>query len=113
MFFDKEKTDKIYKRTYIQVFGYIILFFSALILNEIIILNFCGLNKNTFTNIALRGKLDFYSFKGLNDNEYEDDNISEEEINDELNTNNTINIISIIEIIFRVYKLLFLFFVYR
>ena len=83
MFFDKEKTEKIYKRTYIQVIGYIILFLAALILNEIIILNFCGLNKNTFTNIALRGKLDFYSFKGINsDNEYEEDDSSEGEIND-------------------------------
>ena len=37
--------DKILKRFYWQTVGFAILFFGALILNEIIIFNFCGLNK--------------------------------------------------------------------
>ena len=37
--------DKILKRFYWQTIGFAILFFGALILNEIIIFNFCGLNK--------------------------------------------------------------------
>ena len=36
------------KRSFYQTIGYAILFFGALILNEIIIFNCCGFNKNTF-----------------------------------------------------------------
>ena len=49
---------KFLKRAYYQTIGYAILFIGALILNEIIIFNCCGFNKNTFSNISLRGKLD-------------------------------------------------------
>ena len=51
------------KRTIFQFFGYIILFFAALILNEIIVLNFCGFNKNTHENIILRSKNDLVSLE--------------------------------------------------
>ena len=46
------------QRAYFQTIGYAFLLFGALILNEIIIFNCCGFNKNTFSNINLRGKLD-------------------------------------------------------
>jgi len=44
--------DKILKRLYYQSIGYIFLFFGALILNEMIIFNCCGLNN--FTSIEMR-----------------------------------------------------------
>ena len=50
--------DNFLRRAYFQTIGYAFLFIGALILNEIIILNFCGFNKNTFSNINLRGKID-------------------------------------------------------
>ena len=50
--------DRFLTRAYFQTIGYVFLFFGALILNEIIILNFCGFNRNTFSYINLRGKLD-------------------------------------------------------
>ena len=52
---DKEKK---LKRTYIQLSGYLIIFLATLILNEIIYLNFCGFNRNTFERISFRGNLD-------------------------------------------------------
>ena len=59
--FDKSKDfiiDNVIKRNIYQLFGYFLLFFASLILNEIIILNFYGFNKNTFERITFRGKLD-------------------------------------------------------
>ena len=38
--------------------GYVILFISALILDEVIILNFCGFNKNTFLRISLKAQIE-------------------------------------------------------
>ena len=66
---DKEiyNKDKIIYRVFFQYIGYIILFIAAFILNEIIILNFCGFNNNIYSKISLRGKkdsekiLEFYS----------------------------------------------------
>ena len=57
--------EKIIKRTIIQSIGYFILFFSSLIINEIIIFNFCDLNTNTFDTISFRGELDSSSMKEL------------------------------------------------
>ena len=57
--------DKIIKRTIIQSIGYLILFFASFIMNEIIIFNFCDLNKNTFDTISFRGDLDSCSIKEL------------------------------------------------
>ena len=52
---------KFLKRAYYQTIGYAILFVGALILNEIIIFNCCGFNKNTSSKITLRGKIDSIS----------------------------------------------------
>ena len=50
--------NKILKRFYWQTIGFAILFFGALILNEIIIFNFCGLNKFTIGKINKRGEFE-------------------------------------------------------
>ena len=77
---------KIIKRTIIQSIGYLILFFASFIINEIIIFNFCDLNKNTFDTISSRGDLDFCSMKELeryNSNSYEELAIDNENGTDE------------------------------
>ena len=90
--------DKIIKRTIIQSIGYLILFFASLIMNEIIILNFFGLNKNTFDKISFRGEIDSnninelehynsYDFDGL-ENDKEDDNLIEVNTNKNENEKN-------------------------
>ena len=53
--FNKEK---ILTRVLFQSIGYIIIIISALILNEIIILNFLGFNENIRSNIATRSMTD-------------------------------------------------------
>ena len=66
LFEDKDKKifnkENIIKRFIIQSVGYLILFFGSLILNEIIILNFWGFNKNTYSVISLRGALDSINY---------------------------------------------------
>ena len=84
-YFLGEKDDDIskkLKRTAFQLIGYIIIFFAALILNEIIIFNFCGLNKNTFEIISFRGKLDSSYLNGrtLSGRSINDDNYSESDV---------------------------------
>ena len=64
--------------------GYVILFFGALILNEIIVLNFLGFNTNTFLNIAKRSENDSYAL--LNINNENDSSISETPFDDSLET---------------------------
>ena len=65
----------ILKRFFFQSFGYIILFFAALILNEIIILNFWGCSQNTFLNISSRSKMDSLALVNFgNDNEIINEN---------------------------------------
>ena len=49
---------KILTRVLFQSIGYIVINISALILNEIIILNFLGFNKNIRSNISSRSFLD-------------------------------------------------------
>ena len=63
------KKDEVLKRFLIQLIGYIILFFGALILNEILILNFCGFNTNIYLNISKRSKTDVLSSYTNNDDE--------------------------------------------
>ena len=53
--FNKEK---ILTRVLFQSIGYIIIIISALILNEIIILNFLGFNENILSNISTRSMTD-------------------------------------------------------
>ena len=74
-----EKKDKIIKRTIIQSIGYIILFVGALIINEIIILNFCGFDENIFDKICKRGRIDLIPLNQTEDKGLEDD-ISIEEV---------------------------------
>ena len=67
----------------IGILGFIIVIFGALILNEIIILNFFGLNENTYSNISARGRIDSINNQGLthngtNDDDEDDNNINEE-----------------------------------
>ena len=59
---------EILKRFEFQMIGYIILFIGALILNEIIVLNFCGFNTNTYLNILARSKNDSFLININNDN---------------------------------------------
>ena len=89
---NEEKKEKIIKRTIIQSFGYIILFFASLIMNEIIIFNFFGLNKNTFDTISSRGELDSSRMEELErcssealegiENGNENDNLIEANLNE-------------------------------
>ena len=51
--------DKIVPRSLFQFIGYIIIIISALILNEILVLNFLGFNKNIRSNISSRSEIDF------------------------------------------------------
>ena len=53
-----DKKEKKILRSICQLAGYIILFFSALILDEIIILNFFGFSRNTFYEISSRATID-------------------------------------------------------
>ena len=55
-----------------QIFGYIILLIAALILNEIIVFNFWGLNTNTYLNIMQRSKNDSIALLNVN-NENDDE----------------------------------------
>ena len=66
--------DKILERTYIQAIGYGILFFASLILNEIIIFNFFGLNKNTKRKITIRAELDSCILRDVDNYSEETDN---------------------------------------
>ena len=71
--------DKIVQRTIYQIIGYTIILITALILNEIIILNFCGLNKNTYSKISIRGEIDASNFIELSNKE---DNTTDESIDE-------------------------------
>ena len=82
-FFGKEDAEiiKKLKRIAFQFIGYFLIFIAALILNEIIVFNFCDLNRNTFEKISLRGKLDsIYNDDNLSDGKIIDDNDCESEI---------------------------------
>ena len=82
----KEKTEELRKRVIIETIGYIILFFGALILNEIIVLNCLGLNIDTYKEISNRGIIDSY-IEELGPNVNNDDNNSEGENELESNSN--------------------------
>ena len=75
--YEKINRKNILKRFYWQTVGFTILFFGALILNEIIIFNFCGLNKYTFGKINKRGEFEAGTLMQINST---DDNCSIEEI---------------------------------
>jgi drug/metabolite transporter (DMT)-like permease len=64
--------NEILKRFLYQIFGYIILLIAALILNEIIVFNFWGLNTNTYLKIMQRSKNDSIALLNVN-NENDDE----------------------------------------
>jgi drug/metabolite transporter (DMT)-like permease len=64
--------EEILERFLYQIFGYIILLIAALILNEIIVFNFWGLNTNTYLNIMQRSKNDSIALLNVN-NENDDE----------------------------------------
>ena len=78
IFFIKEvfNKEKLLERVLYQSIGYIIIIISALILNEIIILNFLGLNKNIHSSISSRSMLDVDGTFGLRD-EVEESEVNE------------------------------------
>ena len=80
-----EKKEKAFKRTYIQLIGYVIIFFAALILDEAIILNFCGFNRNTFSRISVRAQLDTIRELSVCTENDEDEKIIEDETKKEVN----------------------------
>jgi hypothetical protein len=71
LIFNSQKTyivndkDNILERFYYQSFGYVFLFFGSLILNEIIVFNFCGLNDFTFKKMSERAKSDVIDYPEL------------------------------------------------
>ena len=78
-----------------EITGYIMIILGALILNEIIIINICGLSENTYLRITVRGRLEYSSFEDLshiiddengNPNQNENENENENE-NDNLTDN--------------------------
>jgi drug/metabolite transporter (DMT)-like permease len=75
--------DNLRKRYIFEFIGYAILFFGALILNEIIIFNFFGLNIDTVSTIRQRGKLDSFDIQNIvpnNPDNDDNDNNSEGEL---------------------------------
>jgi hypothetical protein len=75
-----------------EITGYIMIILGALILNEIIIINICGLSENTYLRITVRGRLEYSSIEDLshiiddenrnpnqneNENENENDNLTD------------------------------------
>lgn len=91
-FIFNKKENHIGKNEFIIGFiGFIIVILGAVILNEIIILNFFGLNENTYSNISDRGRIDSFNNQELapnagNDDDDDDNNINEAEY--ELISNN-------------------------
>lgn len=84
-FLDPDNSENNIKRYIYELVGYLIIIFGAFILNEFIILNFWGLNENTYSKICYRGRLDYNSFDDLTPNE------SEETFNN-TSTNNEVEI---------------------
>ena len=68
-FLDSDRRENNIKRYLYELLGYTIIIISALILNEIIVLNFWGFNENTYKNIIDRGNIDFNlgAFDGADD----------------------------------------------
>ena len=77
LFFDSANDhipEQILERFCYQMIGYIIIFIGALILNEIIVLNFCGFNTNTNLYIVKGNKKDQSISKNIiNDNDHDND----------------------------------------
>ena len=89
IFLDEDQTTRNIIRYILEFVGSIIIIFGALILNEIIILNFFGLNENTSINISYRGTLDLMLQTNNNNNTDETitDAYSPNETEDEISSN--------------------------
>ena len=59
IFLEDDRSHKNLYRYFFEFIGHIIIIIGASILNELIILNFFGLNENTYEKISERGSLDF------------------------------------------------------
>ena len=59
IFLEDDRSNKNIYRYFFEFIGHIIIILGASILNELIILNFLGLNENTYEKISERGSLDF------------------------------------------------------
>ena len=88
--FEDKSADNIVIRFIFQIIGFILIILGALILNEIIILNFCGLNENTYSNISNRGKLDSEAMEELAPN-VDNDDVDDDNNNDNIKDNININ----------------------
>ena len=64
-FLDDDRNSNNIKRYIYELIGFLIIIFGALILNEIIILNFLGLSDNTYSKIVYRSSLDFINFEAI------------------------------------------------
>ena len=67
-----DNKEKSLKRLYYQSIGYLFLFFASLILNEIIVFNFWGLNDFTFIKMSERVKSDAIQLELTNLNDISD-----------------------------------------
>ena len=85
----RDNKSKIIERFHYQTFGYAILFFAALILNEIIIFNSFGFNKNTFAKINKRGQFDSNIIVELDPYENDSNSEVEDESNSIINLSNS------------------------
>ena len=78
--------DKSLKRLFYQSFGYIFLFFGSLILNEIIVFNFCGFNNFTSEKMIERAQSDSIDIPQLElTNSFDNSSVDDK---DDLNLNN-------------------------
>lgn len=78
IFEDRYKNNLI-KRFIIQSTLYVFIFIGALILNEIILLNFCCSNRNTYLKMTIRGSLDSFSHEKNNEDKLNNSIISDED----------------------------------
>ena len=85
----RDNKSKMIERFHYQTFGYAVLFFAALILNEIIIFNCYGFNKNTFAKINKRGQFDSNVVIELDPYENDSNSEIEDESNSIINISNS------------------------
>ena len=91
-FFIKQEYTK--EMFFYEITGYIMIILGALILNEIIIINICGLSENTYLRISFRGRLEYSSIEDLSkliDDENRNPNINGNE-NENENENENDNL---------------------
>ena len=75
-------------KTIIMIVGFIFIFFMALIFNETIEINCCGMEKNTKKNISLRAKLEIDAINEYKEEEEEEKEEEKEEEEEDENEGN-------------------------